>query len=620
MAAALLLFAGACTEEVSYDPAPKYDGDEVYFKLEEIGDLDIDTDATSVSFHLYRVDSSKDLTIGLVSSVVNPDGESVTEIFGVPTEVTFPAGQSMIEVPVSIVFSAVTAEMPYTMTVSIAGEQQTPYGATSGEFTLIYGTKYYPWEDYLPGQYATFQMAGAWSYYYEAPIYFHKSINMPHLSQYKIEDPFSDVDWDYLMTVDHSMPLTIDGQEGECYLVRCGTINTTVDFQESILYLLDVYNFIESWLSNPTADRILNIMALNEMQPSFINETTGTLYVNLIAQTQVAMGTSSYYPSMGGVQVVQLPGFKTYGVAIDEAGYNVLPGGLEQKKFQIFKTEDTPVMKYSMYKGTLTDEEIAAKAQDILANDKLEEITANEATIAFELETGDYTLVVVGIEDASEEPEVVATKALSFSYASTSADGFVTTGKCYYTDAFLCSLDGDLFNAATVTVDVQTNPDKPGIYRLKNPYRAWAEATENEDYLMAGNFYITVNAADVNLVYIEEFNTGIRINPFEGPVMGYSKAAQELAKGTSAGAIKLRKLNGTMKNNVITFPTKTLLVNYQSQLPEWVEANTRSNFKIDFNVTEDTEEAPIRGTVVARGNVIRNAADFDRNAVEASIR
>ena len=126
LAAIIMLAAGACSDEVKYDPAPAYTGDEVYFKLDEIGTLMIEPQATSVSFHLYRVNKNGELTVGLESTVTNPSGESVAEIFNVPTSVTFPDGQNAVEVPVGIVFSAVTAEMKYTLDVKIVGEEQTP--------------------------------------------------------------------------------------------------------------------------------------------------------------------------------------------------------------------------------------------------------------------------------------------------------------------------------------------------------------------------------------------------------------------------------------------------------------------------------------------------------------
>lgn len=600
LAAGLLLLAGACQDKISYDPAQVYHGDEVYFDIAEIGELDIETDAVSVSFNLYRVDTSKDITVGLESSVTNPSGEDVSDIFGVPSQVTFPAGQAVVEVPVSVLFEAVTPEMDYNMVVKIEGESLTPYGATVADFTLKYGTKYEPWAEYLAGQYATFQMAGPWNYLYEASLYFHKSINMPHKEQYKIEDPFSDVDWEYVMTVDHSMPLTIEGEEGDCYLVTMDDIDTTVEVDDdgNTLCWRDVYTFVKYFLisvgvDNPTPERILAVAANNNFQVAYINETTGSIKLSLIGQPSNKVGTDSYYPSWGGVQVIQLPGFKTYDVMAYDAGYSVDATGVETKRFALYKTADTPEMKYAMYKGTLTEEEVDAKEEELLADEDSEVITENEYYVSFELEPGDYTLLVIGIDNE----EVMASVAKSFSYTPANHDGFVTVGTVKYTDGFMNSLPDEGFSTVTLDVELQQNPEMPGIYRLKNAYRVWGAETGNEDMVMSGNYYITINAEDANLVYIEECNLGVRHDAFQGPVYGYSKAAQALAEGMKPATIKLRKLNGTLKNGVISFPASTLLVAYMDQLPDFMEANTLSSFKVDLN-TLTKDEAPIRGTRV----------------------
>ena len=624
MAAALMLFAGACTDSIKYDPAELYQGDEVYFDIEEVGQLDIETDATSVPFHLYRVDTSKDITVGLESSVLNPSGEDVSAIFGVPTQVTFPAGQNVIEVPVSIVFSAVTAEMDYTMTVKIAGEDQTPYGATMGVFTLKYGTKYEPWVQMLDGAPATFQMAGLWDYLYDAPVEFRKSINMTHLEQYRIEDPFSDVDWFYTMTVNHNV--LIDPKylpEGTAitdplYLVTMETINTGVNVLNKMPGIFkDAYTFFADYYKAKgrefTYENILNNLKLNEMMPPCINEKTGEIYLNLITQTPDIENTLNSYTSASGIQMIQLPGFKKPDLALEFDGTSIDATGAEKVRFALYKNDDTPEMKYGMYEGTLTDEEIAAKAQELVADEDVEAITDNTATVTFTLEPGDYTLVLAGIDAGT----VVKSKGLHYTYAPANFDGFYTAGTAAYTEAFLCSVDNETYAPTTIECEYQTSTENPDVIRLKNPYRAWAEATEHEDMLMDGNYYLTLNIKDKNLVYIEPCNLGVRVNPFEGAFYAYSKAAEALAGGMKPATVKLRKLNGKMAGNTITFPTSTLLVATQSILPNYMDANTLANFKVVL--TPKAEGAAIRGTVTTGARASRTAAISDAEATASEM-
>lgn len=627
LSAGLLLMAGACQDKVKYEPADLFTGDEVYFDLNEIGQLDIDTDATSVSFHLYRVNTSKEITVGLESTVMNPQGEDASEIFGVPTEVTFPAGESVIEVPVSVVFSAVESEVPYAMAVKIAGETTTPYGATSGEFTLIYGVKYPDWQEYLAGEDGVFQMAGLWSYVYEAPVYTRVSINRPELTQFKISGPFSDLEYDYLMTVNNEYTVTVEGETEPCYLVTVPLMPLEAEGFDpfgdgSIFCFVDAYLYVENIIkaqlgvANPTTAQVIQIAEKglrNPLQLSYFKPSTGEIVLNLMVQKKQdfdALG-GGYYSSAGGLQHLQLPGFKTYELAIFESGYNVDPSGDQEKKFTFYKSEDTPEMKYGLYKGTLTEEEVAAKATELLNDKDIEAITENEYTVAFSIESGDYTIVLIGIDGE----EVKVTKTYNFTYTSPSA--FVTVGTCAFTDGLMNSVDTEL---PTVTVEcpVLADPAQPGVYRLKNPYRAWAQATENEDMIMDGNYYLTVNVEDPKMVYVEESNLGIRQSVFNGAFYGYSIAAQKLAQGVRPGVIKLRKECGTLTGNVIEFPVSTLLVAQQSELPNYNVANVKATFKIVLDLNADQSHR-IEGRRV-RAERISSRVAISGAPVELSIR
>lgn len=594
-AAGLIFAAGACTDETKYDPAGLYQGDEVYFNLEEIGELDIETDATSVSFHLYRVDTSKDITVGLESSVINPDGEDVSAIFGVPTQVNFTAGEAMVEVPVSIVFSDVESEVPYTLSVKIAGETSTPYGATQGEFTLIYGVKYEPWQEVVAGQPGWFQMAGLWNYLYDTEVYHHKSINFDNLEQYVWEDPFTDADWEYLVTVYTDYPVEVPGATGPCYFAVMADVNTTVQNY----WYRDIYTFFDTWLSKEynrefSRETILSQIAYNNRLPSYFDTATGQIVLSTSLQKPDIFATSSSYGMF--TQTMQLPGYKKYNLAIYETGYNVDASGDEQKKFTFYKNDDVEAMKYGMYSGSLTEDEVAAKAAGLVADKNVEEITDNEYTAVFDLATGDYTVVLAGIDGG----ELVATKAYSFSYQGTNS--FVKVGTCEYTDAFMCSVNTDL-PTVSVECDLLEDSANPGVYRVKNPYRAWAAATGNEEMVMDGNYYITVNCQDPKLVYIEQSNLGIRDDAFTGPYYAYSKAGQALAEGTRPATVKLRKWNGTLTGNTVKFPVSTLLVATQSELPDYQEANIKANFELVLNLDADAAKRRIEGTRVPSDRV-----------------
>lgn len=642
-AAALLMAAGACTDEVKYDPAQKFNGDEVYFDLNEIGELDIETDATSVSFHLYRVDTSKEINVALNSTVTNSEGESVAQIFDVPTTVTFPAGESFIEVPIGVTFSAVESEVPYTLMVSVGGADDavTPYGPTEATFTLIYGIKYEPWHEYLADEYATFQMKGLWSYLYETPLYERKSINMPNLTMFRAEGPFSDLLYNYDMTVNYDYKLEVEGETDDCYLVYMQPLPLEAEGFDpfgdgSIFSFIDAFYYVSNIaIANgfPTDPETIIWIATealtNPVQLSYYVPARGQIYLNLMAMKygDYLKGETGYYPSAGGVQFIQFPGFKSYGVVAFEDGYSIQPGGDEVKKIIVRKTEDTPEMKFALYSGTLTEDEVAAKAHEILADENIETVEDTEVTMEYELASGDYTFVVIGIDGG----EVKATFDINFSYVSNSS--FVTVGTAEYTDGFMNTIDTSN-PTITVTVDLQQDVNNPGIYRLKNPYRAWmAEAIEeelgyDESMLLPGNYYITINAEDKRMVYIEQSNTGLQFDTMQGPLYVYSLAAQRLAQGVKPSTIKLQQQCGRLNGNTITFPVvkdgAALLMAYASELPNYTNADMKNSFKVVLNITEE-EGAPIRGTRTAttaagsrRASVM--AARTVGQMVEAAIR
>ena len=106
--AAAVISAGAwsCSDDVKYDPTPEYQGDEVYFSPEGT-EVAIPNGATSVSAKIYRVKADKELTVGLLSTVLNGDGSECVGIFDPTTQVTFAAGETVAEIPVGVTFSAV---------------------------------------------------------------------------------------------------------------------------------------------------------------------------------------------------------------------------------------------------------------------------------------------------------------------------------------------------------------------------------------------------------------------------------------------------------------------------------------------------------------------------------
>ena len=635
LAAGVALFSlGACTDEVSYEPAPKFEGDEVYFNVDEIGTINIPVNATSVSFHLYRSNATSDLSVDLVSTATDAKGEDASAIFACPETVNFPAGTSEIEVPISIVFDAVKAESPYTFHVQIAGDKLTPYGATSADFTLLYATQWEGWSKMAGGD--GWYQETLWGIYNETPVYVRKSVNMPHLTQYLFEGPYSDLLFDYVLTVDTSIPMNknanymVPGFEGQdIYFAKLETIK----FDSEIFtlggetgYLEDVTTWIGDYFSaagqEASTAQLAALCIRNDFPVSVYVPSTGQFYMDIIAVNQSIKdnGTLSYYGGFS-YNTFQLPGFLTYGVFASDGGYQIDATGLEIKNFTISKTEDTPGMKYILKKETLDSVGVKAAVEEVLADEEAPVVTDAEATVSYELNEGTYTLVVVatnaeGVAVKNDDGEYYTATYVT-DYKPSVNDGYTTIGYANFTDGFMNSIDE--YETYTWSVEVQTNPELPGVYRLKNPYKQWALDNDCEDLIAKGNYYITINASNSKCVYIEESNIGLRETVAEGYIHVYSMAGQMIAEGTKDGQVIMAKVNGSLKNNIITFPAKTLLVAFESELPTWSEANVKTTFKLDLNtLTEGSDK--IKAISVERGRKLVAPTDANLEFRTAYIR
>lgn len=129
-------------------------------------------------------------------------------------------------------------------------------------------------------------------------------------------------------------------------------------------------------------------------------------------------------------------------------------------------------------------------------------------------------------------------------------------------------------------VEIQESLENPGIYRLVNAYGAAYPYNEEGDYDAANNYYIEINAQDPEGVYITRSNTGMAWSAY-GEVTIWSLANYYMNRGQSLEEVKAAGYCGILKNGVISFPVKSLLIsmaNYQSG--DFYNANTNGAFKV----------------------------------------
>ncbi len=597
----------SCTDEVKYDPSPVYNGDEVYFSAQAPSQVAIPQSATEVSVTLYRTNADQALTVGLEGNVKNSAGEVLDEIFSVPTEVTFGQGVTEIPVNIGVNFTEIVPETPYTLYLKVRGEDQTPYGTTELQCTLINATLWTDWVEVLEGDYAEVGWENPWYegvLEYGVEIYTRTSQTGRERTQFKFEQPFSDLDFDFVLTAYHDLPIMRD--EKQCYFTYMDDIylpDITWQGEEGTT----IQSMLDWWVGgNKNPAMIHKIDSLFEANgfilPNYCPET-GTIVVTTayMNASQIAEGRANVFGSLN----VQLPGFLTFGVFVSDGGSSTDPTGTETKIIDVVKTPDTPAFKAQLYPGTLTKEQAEAKADEMVADSDLEAYTESVVHLSYELVSGDYTVVAVAL-NAEGQKEYV--HSYSFSYTSSNTSDYVTLGTAEYSEGLMASVVN--VKSSVVTVEVQQHKDNPNLYRLKNPYRAWAEQNEKTEWVLPGNYYINIDVTDPTFVMIDQTKIGIRTSVVDGDLYMWTLAGQQLSEGMTKGRIKLLKNNGTYKNGVVTFPAGKALIAPQNRLPEFTPSTTQ--FMIDLSkITPIEEGAPIRGTRVgANANRVEMAHPF----------
>ena len=178
------------------------------------------------------------------------------------------------------------------------------------------------------------------------------------------------------------------------------------------------------------------------------------------------------------------------------------------------------------------------------------EITASGSVSLPCTEDGLHTFVVVTYDGEGEAQSSAYTRFL----ITTGTTTWKSLGEALYTDAYV----GYAYGGENVAykVEIQESEETPGLYRLVNPYGAAFPYNEEGDWDDSRDYYIEINATDANGVYIPIQNTGL--NWGDGNFYVYSMAAYYLDNGASLDEAKAEGVCGTLKDGVITFPSKSL--------------------------------------------------------------
>ena len=158
---------------------------------------------------------------------------------------------------------------------------------------------------------------------------------------------------------------------------------------------------------------------------------------------------------------------------------------------------------------------------------------------------------------------------------------------CEYYDDFMTGLYG-ISGDLTTYIQVQERDDKPGYFRLVDPYRAYAKAMGSYDEDGAPH-YMYIDATDPKKVYMPSlFDSGMTLDPNYGSLIMWDMAGYYLARNDEASAAQYY---GKYENGRITYPKGALLVG-ESLDPEGglYPANNTGNGAFYLQITQPEEQ------------------------------
>lgn len=164
------------------------------------------------------------------------------------------------------------------------------------------------------------------------------------------------------------------------------------------------------------------------------------------------------------------------------------------------------------------------------------------------------TIIVVALDPADN---IVGYDWCTYYFIDDTSEGWIDRGNAEFTDGFLQSLIANI-PSQTTTTKLQQSADRPGYYRLVNPYAGLKEYAALNKGHESHNHYIYINAEDPDLIYIEESPIGMESAQY-GLMRVSSSVAYFLGAGFDADECKELELGAIVEDGVMTFPEESLM-------------------------------------------------------------
>lgn len=173
----------------------------------------------------------------------------------------------------------------------------------------------------------------------------------------------------------------------------------------------------------------------------------------------------------------------------------------------------------------------------------------------------------------------------SFKLTFSKAYSWTSAGTVLFTEDMV----GTFFGVENVTYEVAVEKaiGNSAVIRLVDPYGAAYPYNAPGDYDTSKKHYMVFNMEDPEGVYFERHNSGM--NWGYGEFTFISLAGYYLEKGNPLEAIKAAGYCGTLVDNVVTFPAKTLLVGMADYNDGGLYQGGTGAFKLDLSNADLSE-------------------------------
>lgn len=314
----------------------------------------------------------------------------------------------------------------------------------------------------------------------------------------------------------------------------------------------------------------------------------------LLAQMGDEMGGMWLTANASGKFRLVLPGAPDMDVAITV-------NGMEEKDgkqyisvgFNIGKECET--VKVAMLEGDFTGEMADGIADGTIES---QEITASGSVLFPYEKDGIYTFVAVPYYEGKQRRTTYKTEELSYLMV-----GWKSLGKCVYTEGFFADLEASLdleLDDAVMEVEIQESTDRPGYFRMVDPYGLQYRYSNTSNYDTSRRYYMEIDATTPDKVVIKEMSNGCGLDIGYGLMFLWCNAERWDGDGIHTPE-EVAAMYGKRNGNVITFPENSLCVKIPKGRDAWYWANATGKFRIELPegagiggaVAGSKDEAPV---------------------------